>query len=104
LVVLIALFAVTFVLSAVGLALWIDRRFPRLAPSDLKVALLHLVVAALANQLLDGPLSRLVAGSSMPHGRVVAVVGVVLPLVAYAALAAFWTLRIAQRALSGSVR
>jgi len=102
--VIIALFAVTFVLSAVGLALWIDRRFPRLAPSELRVALVHLVVAALANELLDGPLARLVASSSLPHSRVIAVVGVVLPLIAYAALAAFWTLRIAQRALSGSLR
>jgi hypothetical protein len=102
--VLLALFAVAFVVSAVGLALWIDRRFPRLAPSDLRIALLNVGVAALANQLLDGPLARLVAGSSLPYGRVVAVVGVVLPLIVYAAVAAFWTLRIAQRAMSGSIR
>jgi hypothetical protein len=102
--VLLALFAIAFIVGAVGLALWIDRRFPRLAPSDLRVALLHVVVAALTNQLLDGPLARLVAGSSLPYGRVVAVVGVVLPLIVYAALAAFWTLRIAQRAMSGYIR
>jgi hypothetical protein len=102
--VIIALFAVTFILSAVALALWIDRRFPRLAPSELRVAFLHLTVAALANQLLDGRLAGLVASSFVPHARVVAVVGVVLPLIVYAALAAFWTLRIAQRALSGSMR
>jgi len=99
-----AIFAVLFILSAGVLALWIDHRFPRLAPGELKVALAHLVAAALANQLLDGPLAGVVARSSMPQGRVIAVVGVVLPLVVYAALAAFWTLRIAQRALSGSVR
>jgi hypothetical protein len=102
--VITALFAVLFVLSAGALALWIDHRFPRLAPGELKVAIAHVFAAALANQLLDGPLAGFVARSAMPQGRLVAVVGVVLPLVVYAALAAFWTLRIAQRALSGSMR
>lgn len=98
-----ALFAVVFVLSAGALALWIDHGFPRLAPGELRVALAHLFVAALANQLLDGPLAGL-AARSIPQGRLIAVVGVILPLVVYAALAAFWTLRIAQRTLSGSMR
>jgi hypothetical protein len=101
--VITVLFALMFVLSAGGLALWIDRRFPRLAPGELKVALGHLFVATLANQLLDGPLAGVVT-RSVPQGRVVAILGVILPLVVYAVLAAFWTLRIAQRTLSGSMR
>ena len=99
-----AAFAATFVLSAGVLAVWIDHRFPRLAPQELRPALLHLFIASLANQLLDAPLARLIAGSSLPQSRVVATVGVVLPLVVYAALAGLWTLRLAQRALSGHMR
>jgi hypothetical protein len=66
----------------------------------MRVALLHLVAAGAANQLLDGTLSGVVV-RSVPHGAVAAVMGVVFPLVVYACLAAMWMLRIAQRALSG---
>jgi hypothetical protein len=81
-------------------AFWVDKRFPRLAPRDLRVAALHLVAAGAGNQLLDGTLADIVA-RSVPHGAVAAVMGVVFPLVVYVCLAAIWMLRIAQRALSG---
>jgi hypothetical protein len=102
--VITVLFAVLFVAAAGAVALWIDVRFPRLAPGELPSAMAHLFAAAFANQVLDGRLGGFIAGSSLPQGRVVAIVGIILPLVIYAALAALWVLRIAHRALSGHLR
>jgi hypothetical protein len=98
------LFAVVFVVSAGALAFWIDQRFPRLGPAELKPALAHLFAATIANQALDAPIGGFVADSSLPHGRIVAIVGIILPLVVYASLTALWVLRIAHRALSGHPR
>jgi hypothetical protein len=96
---LIAFYAVVFLAGAASVAIWLDYRFPRLAPSHLKVALVHLFVACVANQLLDDSIGSRVAASSVPHSRLVAAVGVIFPLLVYAALAGFWTIRLAQRAM-----
>jgi hypothetical protein len=98
------LFAVLFVAAAGAVALWIDVRFPRLGPAELPSAMAHLFAAAIANEMLDGALGGFVAGSALPQSRLVAIVGIILPLVIYAVLAALWVLRIAHRALSGHLR
>ena len=49
--------------------------------------------------LLAAPLGRWIAASSLPQAQLVAALGVIFPLVVYAALSAFWTLRQAQRAI-----
>lgn len=97
---IIAIFILAYLAGAVGVAFWIDRRFPHIAPRDLRTALVHLVAAGVGNELLDGPLGGVVA-RSVPAGRVLATMGVVFPLVVYVCLAALWMLRIAQRAVSG---
>ena len=97
---IVAAFVLAYLAGAVAVAFWVDRRFTRLAPRDLRIAMLHLVAASAGNQLLDGTLARIVA-DSVPYGAVAAVMGVIFPLVVYACLAALWMLRIAQRALSG---
>jgi hypothetical protein len=101
--VLLAAFLVAFLAGAAAVAFWIDVRFRRLAPSDLRWAMAHLFVAAAANQVLDANLGGYVA-SSLPQGTFIAIFGVILPLVVYAALATIWVLRIAHRALSGHLR
>jgi hypothetical protein len=98
--VIVAAFVLAYLAGAVAVAFWVDRRFRRLAPRDMRIAVMHLLAAGVANQLLDDPLADVVT-RSVPHGAVVAVMGVIFPLVAYACLAAIWMLRIAQRALSG---
>ena len=103
LIILVA-FAVAYFAGAAAVAFWIDARFPRLAPDDVMRAVIHLFAAAVANQLLDTPLAGAVAGSSLPQARVIAVIGVILPLVVYAILATIWVLKIAHRALSGHLR
>jgi hypothetical protein len=100
--VILAAFLLTYLAGAAVLALWIDVRFRRLAPGDLRWAMAHLVAATVANEALDARLGGFVA-SSLPHGTLIAIFGVILPLVVYA-LAAIWVLRIAHRALSGHLR
>lgn len=100
---ILAAFVVTYLAGAAGIAFWLDVRLRRFAPADVRWAMAHLVVAAVANELLDAHLGAYVA-SSVPHGTMVAILGVILPLVVYAALATIWVLRIARRALSGHPR
>ena len=97
---IVAAFVLAYLAGAVAVAFWVDRRFCRLAPRDLRIAVLHLFAAGAANQLLDARLGGVVV-RSVPQGAVVAIMGVIFPLVVYACLAAIWMLRIAQRALSG---
>ena len=98
---IIAVFILAYLAGAVAVAFWVDRRFPRLAPRDIRVAVLHLFAAGLGNTFLDGPLAGVVARAAPVGGPVVATMGVVFPLVVYVCLAALWMLRIAQRAVSG---
>jgi hypothetical protein len=100
---ILVVFVLAFLAGAAALALWIDVRFRRFAPSDLRWAMAHVVAATVANEALDARLGGFVA-SSLPHGTLIAIFGVILPLVVYAALAAIWVLRIAHRALSGHLR
>jgi len=67
-------------------------------------AVVHLLAAAVANQLLDERLAGAVSGSSLPQARIIAIIAVILPLVVYAMLATIWVLKIAHRALSGNLR
>jgi hypothetical protein len=101
--VILAAFVIAYLAGAAAVAFWIDVRFRRFAPSDLRWAMAHLVAATIANELLDASLGGFVA-SSLPQGSLIAILGVILPLVVYAALAAIWVLRIAHRALSGHLR
>jgi hypothetical protein len=101
--VIVAAFVIAFLAGAATVAFWIDVRFRRFAPSDLRWAMAHLVAATIANEVLDASLGGFVA-SSLPQGSLIAILGVILPLVVYAALAAIWVLRIAHRALSGHLR
>jgi hypothetical protein len=101
--VIVAAFVIAYLAGAAMVAFWIDVRFRRFAPSDLRWAMAHLVAATIANEALDASLGGFVA-SSLPQGSLIAILGVILPLVVYAALAAIWVLRIAHRALSGHLR
>lgn len=86
----------TFMLVlAVGaglLAIWTHARFPGLAPDSLGRAVLHTAAAVLLLQTLPVALD---AGLNVQ----LAVLGLVLPALTYAMLAAIWMLRLAQATL-----
>jgi hypothetical protein len=86
----------TFVLAlAAGaglLAVWIDVRFPSLAPERLGRTLLHAGAAMLVLQLLPVVLE---SGLNLWA----AIFGLALPVLSYALLTTLWMLRIARTAL-----
>ena len=97
-------FAVLFVLGAGMLAVWVDARFPKLAPGDLRTAVLHLGGGLVANSIAAPVISGLVAGTHLPGARLVAVVGIALPALAYVALAVFWIAKLLQDPLRSMSR
>jgi hypothetical protein len=90
-------------LGAGAIALWIDVRFPRLAPQELVKALLH-VAASLAVAYATGPPMQMLLASDDPRITLLAVFGLAFPSIVYCLLAGLWVLKLLQRALSGRLR
>jgi hypothetical protein len=64
--VIVVAFVLVYLAGATAIAFWIDRRVPRLAPTDFVRAFVYLFAAAAANQLLDGDRHD---GRCFPDGR-----------------------------------
>jgi len=78
------------------LALWIDARFPKLAPTSMRRVFLHVGAAMLTLHLIPGASSH-----TMIY---LALFGVALPALAYSFLTAVWFIRLAQTALGFGAR
>ena len=89
--------------GAGAIALWIDVRFPRLAPSEIGTALVH-VAASVAVGYASGPAMHAVNTSDDSRTVLVAVFGIGFPAVVYCLLAGLWLIKAAQRTLSGHLR
>lgn len=85
------------------IALWIDVRFPRLAPSEIPVALVH-VATSVAVGYAAGPVMEAVNSSDDPRMVLLAVFGFGFPAIVYCLLAGLWLIKVAQRMLSGNLR
>lgn len=90
-------------LGAGAIALWIDIRFPRLAPRELPKALLH-VAASLAVGYATGPAMQMLVAYENPRLTLLAVFGLAFPAIVYCLLAGLWVIKLAQRMLSGHLR
>jgi hypothetical protein len=90
-------------LGAGAIALWIDVRFPRLAPQELVKALLH-VAASLAVGYATSPAMQLLVAYDDPRLTLLAVFGLAFPAIVYCLLAGIWVIKLAQRTLSGHLR
>ena len=90
-----------FVIGAIGLgaafvALWVQARFPKLAPKKLGFVIVHLLGAHLVAQGL------VPSGMSYVDGRpLAAVFGVAFPGLVYMFLAWIWFIKVVQAMLSG---
>jgi hypothetical protein len=83
-------------IGAAAIALWIDVRFPGLAPRALRGIVIHAALVIGAAQLLaPAGMSALFAAES-PVLALVAVFGVAFPALLYAFLVAVWTIKTAQ--------
>lgn len=89
------------VIAAIGvgsavLAGWVHVRFPKLAPEEYRLAIVHLLAAHMVAR------GVVPAGMTFFAGRpLVAVFAVALPGLVYVFLAWLWLVRLAQRSLGG---
>lgn len=92
-------FLAVLALGAGLLALWINFRFPKLAPEGIWTAVVHVGVAILAGQVLVPTLSHAMPELSPPAQALLITFALGLPALVYALLASIWVIRIAQGAL-----
>jgi hypothetical protein len=90
-------------LGAGAIALWIDARFPALAPRDLAKAMIH-VAASVAVGYAIGPALNMLLTSEDPRIVLLGVFGIGFPSIVYCLLAGVWIIKLAQRMLSGHLR
>jgi hypothetical protein len=92
-------FLMVLTLGAGVLALWINFRFPKLAPEGMWTAVVHVGMAILVGQALVPALTYAVPEVS-PVARALVITFLLgLPALVYALLASIWVIRIAQGAL-----
>ena len=85
------------------MALWIDVRFPRLAPEDLRAAAIRLAVAFLAAQGAV-PVASYLAKPMPPGGEMTAVLSVGFLAMTFLMLAVVWIVKMMQHLLGGMLR
>jgi hypothetical protein len=92
-------FLMALTLGAGAIALWINFRFPKLAPDGIRTAVIHVGAAILVGQVLLPGLTDAVPGSNPIMRALVTTFLLGLPALVYALLASIWVIRIAQGAL-----
>jgi hypothetical protein len=97
----VGVFLVVFAVSAGALALWVDHRFPRLAPRTLRAALLHVGASIVVAQLIVPIGMRVVAAGPSDAATLLGVFGIGLPGLTYSLLAAVWIMKTVHRTLRG---
>lgn len=91
-------------LGAGAIALWIDVRIPRLAPSEVGRALVHVLVSLVLGMIVVPPAMNLLVGLESPVAALLAVFGVAFPVIVYSLLAGMWVIKLANGALRGHLR
>jgi hypothetical protein len=90
------LFSISVGVGAAALALWIDARWPQLAPDALGHRFLALGLACVVIQLGVLGFERTLALSLVEHVRSLLALGVLLPAMTFAFVTAVWLLRSLQ--------
>ncbi len=97
----VGVFVVVFAVGAGALALWVDNRFPRIAPATLRGALLHVGASIVAAQVVVPIGIRLAASGASDGVTLLGVFGIGLPGLTYTLLAAIWIIKVVHRTLRG---
>jgi hypothetical protein len=97
----VGLTVILFALGAAAIALWIDVRFPGIAPKDMRGIFIHGALAVAAGQLLATPSLRFVSEFESAVLTLLGVFCIAFPAIIYALLVGVWTIRNAQNFLSG---
>lgn len=94
-------FLVALALGAGAIALWINHRFPKLAPERLWAAIVHVGIAIVVGQLLFPAFDYFFTANLSPVVRAGVLTFIVgLPALIYALLASIWVILIAQGAFN----
>ena len=86
-------FVVFLMFATFALAMWVDARWPQLAPKDMWRALLHIGASVLISPLIVS--KGLEIGARSPTTMLVMLVVVVLPALIYCLIAAIWLVKTA---------
>ena len=96
-------FAIGFIVIAGAMAVWVDVRFPRLAPNELRDAVIRLGVAVLASHAAVPVASYL--GRPMSDGAADAlIVAVGFLALTFLMLSVVWIVKMLQQLLGGMLR
>jgi len=89
----VQVFAILFLFGASAVALWVDLRFPELAPADLRRAILRTIIVIAASKVLFPPVWE----AALANAPVLlAVFSVAFPCLAIVLLCAIWAIRLLQ--------
>jgi hypothetical protein len=91
-------------LGAGALALWVDARFPRLAPTEMRPALIHVGISIVIAQLVVPIGMRALLGLETAVGTLLAVFAVAFPAIVYALLAGLWVIKLTTGVLRSHMR
>jgi hypothetical protein len=93
-------FLVALALGAGAIALWINNRFPGIAPGRIPIVMVHVGVAMVIGVALIPAIDSFVEASVSPLVRAIVITFVVgLPALIYALLTSIWVLLIALGAM-----
>jgi hypothetical protein len=99
------LMTVLLALGAGALALWVDMRFPRLEPRELRLKFLaHIFAVPLALALIAPAGLHLMTRTTHLPVKVAGLIGIALPCLIYAFLVTVWILKLVQRTAGSSIR
>jgi hypothetical protein len=89
--------------GAVAVAIWVDARFRRLAPTDLRMIFTHLLLSGGSVQFLVPAALRTVADKGAGVTLLV-VFGVAFPALVYVFVVWIWLIRVLHAAVTGALR
>ncbi len=97
-------FLIVFAAGTAAVALWIDGRFPRLAPTSFRTSFLHAGVSLVLGQLIVPLGIQTISANGSPSFVLTAVLGLGLPALVYCFLAALWVMKLVAAQMRGSPR
>jgi hypothetical protein len=92
-------FLIALTLGAGAIALWINFRFPKLAPEGIRWAIIHVGAAILVGQVVLPGFLQVIPDTNPVVRALVITFLLGFPALVYALLASIWVIRIAQGAL-----
>ena len=92
-------FLIALTLGAGALALWINVRFPRIAPGELRTAIIHVGVALLVGQAVVPLVHASLPDMSAVLQALIMTFLIGLPALVYSLLSSIWIIRLAQAAI-----